>query len=506
MESAEQNKLQRFGPMLIVLALVVPLGTAVLVSLINDARYQSMDARSKESLFKNQAEESRQRALVKKLEAERRALIRQFQREKKQAYQVALARHKAQLKTKEKRFDLQAIEMDIQDVANIISEKSELNVLVDSGVAETVTVKLQDITGRKALKVIAKLTDCEIEALLPDVLILTQAPRVTVEFNQANIHTVLQLIAVYAGKSIVVDQNIVGAVTLSIIGVRWDVAVAALAKTCKFHVQQNKGIMILSKAPFKTPWGREPGQQTALPESKTLTLNKTGTLTELANDLSKVSDKPIHVSGATDKKFTVSFRTLPWRVAVKQIEKLSQTELIEGENGYTLLPIGKNFFQAHEAPASVWLSALAFLANKDSMNKINVSRHFTGSFYKVSAQSALEATAHSLHLTVEDKNGILTIHSPSKEQIFPKKNLGQSTEVIIEGKKYNVLLQATLGNQSQKFTMISGEIYRVKDRLRDADDQEIPIRVTAIKPGVVTLSIYDKGSKKPSRTVKVMLP
>lgn len=507
----EQARLRRrSGPILIILALAVPLGTAILVSLINDTRHKSHEAAFEEALSKKKAEEAKQLALIKKLKIERRALIVQLKENKKQADRKALSRQKAiaqgQIKKNGKPISLEALDMDLKEVVNLISKNSGLHVLLDAGVAESVTVALRDIPGRKALEVVAKLTHCEIEEIVPGILILTQAPRVTLEFNQANIHTVLQVLAVYSGKSIIIDQNIGGTVSLSVEDVLWDVAISALAKTCQFHAQQNKGIIILSQTPFKKPWGTELGQKTTLPESKTLTLNKTATLSELAKTLSKVSDKPVFVKDETDKKITVKLGTLPWRHALNFLAKLSQREVVETEDHYALLSVKDNFFIAQNVQSSHWIAALSALMETNTVSKTKLSSRFTGQFNKVSAQGALQATAHSLQLTLEENDGVLSLRPQNPEQHQDSKKESKATVITAAGRKHPLRLEATLGNQLKRFAIISGRSYRSKEILVDENEEPLAVRIAKIEAGLVTLNIYDKGGKKIVRTIELGFP
>jgi type IV pilus assembly protein PilQ len=66
-------------------------------------------------------------------------------------------------------------------------------------------------------------------ALLLTVLVLSSsafasAPKVTVEFQRADVHSVLRLFAELGHLNLVTDESVSGSVTLSLRNVRWDEA------------------------------------------------------------------------------------------------------------------------------------------------------------------------------------------------------------------------------------------------------------------------------------------
>ncbi|MGE0713165.1 MAG: hypothetical protein AB7N76_12090 [Planctomycetota bacterium] len=121
--------------------------------------------------------------------------------------------------------------VDLGDVMEQIGQKVGRNILVDPNVHETVTVSLREIPWREAVDVIAKMTRCEVEERPGDILLLTQPPKVTIQFNDANVRTVLQLLAAYSGKNIIISPQVTGDVTLDLKEVHWLRALHAIVKT-----------------------------------------------------------------------------------------------------------------------------------------------------------------------------------------------------------------------------------------------------------------------------------
>lgn len=406
----------------------------------------------------------------------------------------------------QRKIDIEVLDMDLNEAVQLIADKVNCNILVEPGINEKITIKLREIPWKQALNLIAKMTGCEIEEPSPNVLMLTQPPKVTIQFNQANVKTVLQLLAAYSGKNIIIDENVVGKVTTDFKETRWDIALEALVRVNKLYAQQNKEIIIVSKTPFKKRWGTELGEKQSQTEGKKISFNKTAVVSDFAKELSQVSDKPIVVKDGEKEVLTVKFSEVPWNNALKLIARQSQREIIETQKQYILLPIKNNFFIAQNAPSSVWIQALGQMAEKNIVTQSELSSTVSLDFNKVSAQAALEATAHSLGYKLEEKSGVLTMHSPSRKVGPDSKKQGQATEVTVGPRTFSLKLQATLGNQSKRYAIISGRCYRQAETLLDENDEEIPLRVAGINDRIVKIHVYDKGSDKASRTLELEFP
>lgn len=120
---------------------------------------------------------------------------------------------------------------DLADVMEQIGRQVGRNILVEPNVRETVSVSLHDIPWREAVDVIARMTRCEVEERPGGILLLTQPPKVTIQFTDANVRTVLQLLAAYSGKNIIIAPEVTGRVTLDLKEVHWQRALHAIVKT-----------------------------------------------------------------------------------------------------------------------------------------------------------------------------------------------------------------------------------------------------------------------------------
>ncbi|MBL4844187.1 MAG: hypothetical protein JKY65_01565 [Planctomycetes bacterium] len=177
------------------------------------------------------------------------------------------------------RINVDVEDTDLADVMEQIGQKVERNILVDPNVRETVTVSLNSIPWREAVEVIAKMTRCEVEDRGNGVLLLTQPPKVTIQFQDANVRTVLQLLAAYSGKNIIISPQVTGEVTLDLKEVHWLRALHAIVKTSGDYEVVEDGDELLRVVPrsaierqlettvFKLKYARPPASYRAIPPS-----------------------------------------------------------------------------------------------------------------------------------------------------------------------------------------------------------------------------------------------
>jgi len=129
------------------------------------------------------------------------------------------------------RINVDVEDVDLADVMEQIGRQVGRNILVDPNVRETVRVSLRDIAWREAVDVIAKMTRCEVEERPGGILLLTQPPKVTIQFTDAQVRTVLQLLAAYSGKNIIISPQVTGKITLDLKEVHWLRALHAIVRT-----------------------------------------------------------------------------------------------------------------------------------------------------------------------------------------------------------------------------------------------------------------------------------
>lgn len=149
----------------------------------------------------------------------------------------------------QRKIDLDVTKKDLREVMEFIGQKVGRNILVSPGVTAEVTVTLRDIPWLDAVKIIARLTKCDIEEAAEGVLLLTQPPKVTIQFAQAQVRTVLQLLAAYSGKNIIIAPEVKGDITLDLKEVHWLKALRSIVKTVGPYVVVEDGPDLLRVVP-----------------------------------------------------------------------------------------------------------------------------------------------------------------------------------------------------------------------------------------------------------------
>lgn len=125
---------------------------------------------------------------------------------------------------------------DLGEVLKFVSRRVGVNVIADSNVKETVTVTFDRVEWRDALDVIAEQTHCKIVEVGERLIRFTQPPSISMEFQDADIKVVLDLLAKQAGANIIMSSDITGKVSLSLRDVPWRDALDTLVKTAGYVI------------------------------------------------------------------------------------------------------------------------------------------------------------------------------------------------------------------------------------------------------------------------------
>ncbi len=123
---------------------------------------------------------------------------------------------------------------DLHEVLRFISSRVGVNIIANNEVRETVTVTFDKVGWRNALEVIAQQTHCQIVEKSDRLIQFTQPPTISMEFQDADVKVVLELLAKQAGVNIVMDSSIRGQVSLSLRDVPWREALDTLVKTAGY--------------------------------------------------------------------------------------------------------------------------------------------------------------------------------------------------------------------------------------------------------------------------------
>ncbi len=134
-------------------------------------------------------------------------------------------------------------EKPLRDVLQGIGHQVGVNIVADPEIEELVTIALDQVEWEKALEVIARQTHCTILHESPRLIRFTQPPPISLEFNDADLKIVLDLLAKQSGANIVVASDVKGTVSLSLRNVPWRDALNTIVKTAGYvTVEETEGV------------------------------------------------------------------------------------------------------------------------------------------------------------------------------------------------------------------------------------------------------------------------
>jgi len=125
---------------------------------------------------------------------------------------------------------------DLNEILASISKRVGVNIIADPEVKETVTIQLDKVEWRDALDVIARQTHCRVLQVSDRLIRFTQPPSISMEFQDADIKIVLELLAKQSGANIVMASDIQGKVSLSLREVPWREALETIVKTSGYVI------------------------------------------------------------------------------------------------------------------------------------------------------------------------------------------------------------------------------------------------------------------------------
>ncbi len=132
---------------------------------------------------------------------------------------------------------------DLKEVLSDIGRQVDVNIVVDPNVQETVSISLDAVEWREAMKLIARETECTIVHETPRLIRFTQPPQISIEFQDADLKVVLELLAKQSGANIVIADEVVGKVSLALREVPWREALDTIVKTAGYvTVEDRTGI------------------------------------------------------------------------------------------------------------------------------------------------------------------------------------------------------------------------------------------------------------------------
>ncbi|RME04966.1 MAG: hypothetical protein D6805_01230 [Planctomycetota bacterium] len=146
----------------------------------------------------------------------------------------------------EKRISFNVRNHSVRDLLSIIASKADVNILVDKDIKDKVSIKLINVHWKNAMKEVARAAGCVVEEVSPVLYHVTKPPTVTMEFVNAKLTMVLELLASQAGSNIILSKDVQGIVSLNLRDVHWLQALDTIVKTAGFvAVREGEGGKII---------------------------------------------------------------------------------------------------------------------------------------------------------------------------------------------------------------------------------------------------------------------
>ena len=125
---------------------------------------------------------------------------------------------------------------DLSVALKTLSASAGVNIIADANVKEKITISVERLHWMEAMKLLAKQSNCKVVRVSPRLVRFTQPATVSMEFNDADLKLVVDLIAKQAGVNIVIGRQVEGKVSFSLNNVPWREALDTLVKTAGFVV------------------------------------------------------------------------------------------------------------------------------------------------------------------------------------------------------------------------------------------------------------------------------
>jgi len=139
---------------------------------------------------------------------------------------------------------LRVEERALKDVVQFLREESGHNLVVIQGGDVLVSLELTNVPWRDALDLAAEKAGCVVEERTAGVLAVVEPPKVTFQFEDTEMRSIIDLIASVSGANIVMGDSIGGSLSLRLTDVPWRDALDVVVKTQGYTiVEEQRGIL-----------------------------------------------------------------------------------------------------------------------------------------------------------------------------------------------------------------------------------------------------------------------
>ncbi len=311
---------------------------------------------------------------------------------------------------------------ELVDVVREISKHAGSPLVLDASVDEELTIALREVPWQVALYYMARQTRCEIEELSGGVLFVSQAPKVTLDFDDADVRTVLQLLAAYSGENLILADDISGKVSVHAHELDWRSVLTALADVCRLELNDDAFAIQVTRASKSTPATLKATRPKTLKAADAAPVDVVVEDVDLADVMEQIGrrvERNILVDPSIEETVTVSLRKIPWRGAVEAIARMTRCEVEERPGGILLLTQPpKVTIQASRAPADVFLRMLAAYSGKNLVTGPGVAGLTVSvNLKQIHYLRALRLSAGNLGLTVtEEPKDSLVVRFPKADE------------------------------------------------------------------------------------------
>ncbi len=298
-----------------------------------------------------------------------------------------------------------------------VARFAHTTIVVDPEVQERITVSLRDVPWREAVDVMARMCRCDVEELAPGVLWIDRQARVTVEFQDTEVATVLRLIASYAGVELVVTPGVAGRVSLDLKDTPWLRAMQTVAAAAGLWLEERSGLVVVRPGPApaeappddharhsaESPQGDARELERLAPPLVSLELD--GPIADQLELLGKAAQRSVLVDPGVDERLHLSLRGVPWRVAVDLAARLARCQVEKRPGGILVLTRPpRTRYTAVGAPAAAWFQLVGRAGGLDVVSAElhgTVDCDLTG----LRPDEVLEVTARAAGLDLAWSNG-----------------------------------------------------------------------------------------------------
>ncbi len=144
---------------------------------------------------------------------------------------------------------LHARDTDLADLIAEVSSQTGKTFAVATDVHEAVTLDLHEVPWARAVAFLAKMARCTVIEHAEGLYTVEQPPRVTIQFTDANVRTVLQMLASYAGKTITIDNDVKGDTCLDVHDVYWFEALEMIARASGLYIGRQGNLIRVGRSP-----------------------------------------------------------------------------------------------------------------------------------------------------------------------------------------------------------------------------------------------------------------